>query len=439
METQIQEPPKATIDEKEVKPVNYIMNIIGSDGTPTRDSVQFTQVKRLGGGNMGNVYLAKTTYSPKGVILPETVAVKVASAGKENSNRGAVRNLTRLRGAAGRMRPGMMAFPIVYAVDDQPSGKPYSYAMETIDSEKYGGIYTAMGNVNSLVTMLTVYSDAVEIMIDAGIAQNDRKMTDIVWFEKGQKLKILDWDTQIFSRVGEARVVSDEMFRLSNIIGGFLNMVRGPDGKFLTEEQIGDMAVLQKSLPQPVFELVRLVMQKELPENRESLDEIKFKALMLREGIKDAARDLITYQLTDLQDRQKTIAEYIQYQQVSNRLPKSLIEAAGRSKDEANSVAIWEAARTEMAIYLKARDYLQSIRMEIPNEFDEELARILDERSGHTLTWEQIISAIRENNGLDPLKDTPKITSFDPSSVDNEVLWHLYRMNYKRRQEETAS
>ena len=92
-----------------------------------------------------------------------------------------------------------------------------------------------------------------------------------------------------------------------------------------------------------------------------------------------------------------------------------------------------------MAIYLKARDYLQSIRMEIPNEFDEELARILDERSGHTLTWEQIISAIRENNGLDPLKDTPKITSFDPSSVDNEVLWHLYRMNYKRRQEETAS
>lgn len=216
-------------------------------------------------------------------------------------------------------------------------------------------------------------------------------------------------------------------------------MVRGPDGKFLTKEQTGDMTVLQKSLPQPVFDLVRFVMQKELPKNRESLDEIKLNALMLRESIKDSARDLITYQLADLQDRQKAIQEYLNDQFVSNRLPRSLIVAAGRSKEEANRMAIWEAARTEMAIYLKVRDYLQSTRMWTPSEFDGELAQILDKRSGHILTWKQIVSAIRENNGLDPLQDTPKITSFDPTSIDNEVLWHLYRNADERRLKDAVS
>ena len=185
METQTQEPlGRAPTNEGETKPVNYIMDLIGPDGVPTKNSVQFIRVKRLGGGSVGNVYLAETTYVPKEASLPEKVAVKVASEGQDNFNRGAVNTLIKIRRAAKRPRVGMLAFPAVYAVDDHPGVRPYSYAMEIVDPEVYGGIYTARVNVNSLVTMLTVYSDAVDLMIDAGVAQNDRKITDIVWLGK---------------------------------------------------------------------------------------------------------------------------------------------------------------------------------------------------------------------------------------------------------------
>jgi len=283
--------------------------------------------------------------------------------------------------------------------------------------------------------MFTVYADAVDIMIDANIAQSDRKVGDIVWFESGQKLRILDWDVQtsVSGRGGEARVIKDEIFRLGEIARKFLDMVRGPQGHFLTEAQINDMAVLRKSLPQSVFDLIRLVMQKKLPENRESLDKIKLEALMLRERIKESAKDLITYQLTDLQSRREVIESYLHDQYVSDKLPRSLIEAAGRSKEKANREAIWEAARTEMAIHLKAREYLQSIKMWTPTEFDGELARILDKQSGHALTQQQVLSAIREKTGLNSIEGIPQITSFDPNSIDNEVLLHLYRIAGERK------
>lgn len=189
METQIQEPPgRAPIAEGEAKPVEYIMNLIGPEGAKKRETALFTQVKRLGGGLIGNVYLAETTYTPSGVTLPKEVAIKVSNEGKEATSRAGVNMLIKIRNAIKGPRIGMIAFPAVYAVDDQPGIRPYSYAMEVVNPEQYGGIYTAMGNVNSLITMLTVYSDAVDIMIEAGIAQNDRKTTDIVWFENGQKL-----------------------------------------------------------------------------------------------------------------------------------------------------------------------------------------------------------------------------------------------------------
>lgn len=420
--------------EQEVKPVNYVMDLIGPDGVPTRNLVQFSQIKHLGTGSMGSVYLAETTYTPTGVTLPKRVAVKVAGVGKDQYNRHAVKTLTKIRNAIKRSRPGMMVFPTVYAVDDRPGVNPYSYAMEIVDPEVYGGIYTARVNVNSLVTMLTVYSDAVDIMIDAGVAQNDRKVSDIIWFENGQRLKVLDWDAQISvgDRGGEPLVIRDEMVRVGKIVHNFLSMMRGPEGKFLTEEQTGDIAVLQKYLPQQVFDLVSLALRKELPNSRESLDEIKLNALMLREHIKDSARDLLIYQVTDLQNRLDDIRAFFNNQIVSNGLPQKLIEAAGRSKEEANREAIWEAARTEMAIHLKAREYLKSIKMWNPNEFDSELARILDKRAGHTITGQQVLSAIREKQGLEPIKAAPKISSFDPNLVDDEVLLHLYRIADER-------
>jgi len=425
------------------EPVNYVMNIIGPDGTLTKDSVQFSIVKFLGGGRNGSIYLAETTYAPEGVALPERVAVKVskergaldrADLDRDPFARDAVNTLIKIRRAIKRPRPGTMAFPVVYAVEDE-TNKPYSYAMDLVDPEAYGGIYTAHGNINSLVTMFTVYADAVDIMIDANIAQSDRKVGDIVWFESGQKLRILDWDVQtsVSGRGGEARVIKDEIFRLGEIARKFLDMVRGPQGHFLTEAQINDMAVLRKSLPQSVFDLIRLVMQKKLPENREFLDKIKLEALMLRERIKESAKDLITYQLTDLQSRREVIESYLHDQYVSDKLPRSLIEAAGRSKEKANREAIWEAARTEMAIHLKAREYLQSIKMWTPTEFDGELARILDKQSGHALTQQQVLSAIREKTGLNSIEEIPQITSFDPNSIDNEVLLHLYRIAGERK------
>lgn len=424
--------------ERTKEPVNYVMNIIGPDGTPTRDLVQFTEVKLLGSGRNGRIYLAETTYTPEGIALPKTVAVKVArervstdraDLDRDVFGRDAVNTLIKIRVAIKRPRPGMMAFPVVYAVEDE-ANKPYSYAMELVDPEAYGGIYTAHGNINSLVTMFTVYADAVDIMMDADIAQNDRKVGDIVWFECGQKLRILDWDVQasVSGIGGEAKVIKGEMFRLGEVVRRFLCTVRGPQGRFLTEEQINDMVVLRKSLPQPVFDLIRLVMQKRLPEKRESLDEIKLRTLMLREKIKESSMDLITYQLADLQNRREAIESYLHDQYVSDKLPRSLIEAAGRSKEKANREAIWEAARTEMAIHLKAREYLQSIQMWTPCVFDGELARILDKQSGHALTQQQVLSAIREKAGMGSVEGIPQITSFDPNSIDNEVLLHLYRI-----------
>jgi hypothetical protein len=429
--------------EETKEPVNYVMNIIKPDGTLTEDFVQFTKVKHLGSGRNGRIYLAETTYAPEDAALPGRVAVKVArerdtadraDLDRDVFGRDAVNTLIKIRGAIKRPRPGMMAFPVVYAVEDE-TNKPYSYAMDLVDPEAYGGIYTADGNINSLVTMFTVYADAVDIMIDADIAQNDRKVTDIVWFESGKKLRILDWDVQasVSGRGGEAKVIKGELFQLGEIARRFLWAVRGPQGHFLTEEQIEDMDVLRKSLPQPVFDLIRLVMQKKLPEKRESLDGIKLKTLMLREKIKESAMDLITYQLADLQNRREVIESYLHDQYVSDKLPRSLIEAASRSKEKANREAIWEAARTEMAIHLKAREYLQSIKMWTPTEFDGELARILDKQSGHALTQQQVLSAIREKAGLNSIEGIPQITSFDPNSIDNEVLLHLYRIAGERK------
>lgn len=439
-ETQVE-----NVTEKPLSPekkINWTMSVLGSDGTQTYHLTTFEEQNFLGKGRLGKVYRAKTVYAPKELSpdFPPEVAVKTSDGSDlgDKHNRLAVERLIRVRNAAHGDEIGLHVFPRVLAVND-PENKgdgPFSYAMKLVPEEVYRDlIYMSLRSpsLNSLLAISVIYTDAVELLTRANIAQNDRKLTDILWFDEGGKLKILDWDAQVsVSAMGSPEEVAKmEQRRLGAILLRTMGLEleytteQSPQGDTRTTARIKDQMRLRTLLPEGVFQMVM-----DLTEGRGvgTLEDVKLRTLMVREKIKDDAQSLTTYNLQSLEERLGALRSFLKDPSQTDSIPIRVRELYKASVNEGYKAAVWEEAVTETAIHLKALEFARYIGQEYTDAFDQELAKILFRKHGEKLTRLHVLSALRERLGLEPLEEQEKVTAFNPGEISPEVLVLLYRM-----------
>lgn len=303
------------------------------NGSPSY--VQFEEIRVLSEqSGIGNrVFEAKKVYPNYDKNIPDMVTVKVAGPGNASArNRGAVDRLLKMTAIAEKHNgPGSSVFPKVFAVFDpkiEGGNNPFSYAMEFVDTKDFVPAHKIGPDTYSLIEMAVVYADAMEIMTDSLTIQVDRKINDFLWSLTQKRGVILDWDIQgdiqetakkdakmqfypqqkqftpeemksaVDARIKVLKEISigQEVQRLGKILCSAIDKDGIGDLKgYSSENTQGEITttpaieeVLVRELPLPMAELIKNLLEKRF----QTLAEVKFAALKIREELKKEAADI---------------------------------------------------------------------------------------------------------------------------------------------------
>lgn len=385
---------------------NWVMSVstMHEDSGPP-SLVQFEETELLSDqSGMGNkVFKAKKVYPKDDKNIPDIVTVKVAGpANADVRNRTAANRLLKIAAIAEKHNgPGSSMFPKVFAVFDpeiEGGSTSFSYAMEFVDTKNFVPAYKIGPDTNSLIEMAVVYADAMEIMMNSSVMQNDRKINDFLWSPTQKRGIILDWDAQIdielsseydakiqsygqqkqfsseeLKSATDARIkvlkeisIGQEVQRLGKMLCSAIDKDGIGDLKgYSSENTQGEITttpaieeVLVRELPLPMAELIKNLLEKRF----QTLAEVKFAAFKIREELKKEAADIFP----EL-DQSAT--------QGSDALARLYSAALTKKPSASVQDKRWMLAVAEMAIEQKSRN------PQTEDKFDTEYIRLLVQES----------------------------------------------------------